>query len=710
MWLKWVLVCTLVSSCWRQGSDLEDVIDDSIQYDTSIGNHSSSSLYRLKRISSKNRSWARRSVDIELALDAMSLEEAGAVAESHQAWERVLSKSRGALSFHAFDRWLISLNTMVGWSSVDQGIGLVSRLLSDLEIRDPKLKISLREKVWLATKFAELDLGEEDLVRFSGGTISSEKALELGLSLCEFDISSTKTSSLFAGEVVLGIKSYCEQKLNKSMFILQRVVRSYSSEIPAVHLGKVASLIVAVGRSSGDREAVNYGYEIKASIFQKRKNVLLRGQKWKELEKGINDQIWAARYNALVGRYETARNHLKKTFAILEEVRVYKQNSIKFNDLRAEAIHVLCFRIEVERQNYAKASQMMSAALGWKGLSSKWRKKFRWFSGLYYYLDSDYSRALLAWTQAGPIDIDSPRVLFWIGRTYHKLGDAPKRDHYLGVLRQKYPLSFYGTIGVELARIPGFQTIKIPRRVPVKLKGEDAGVLRNSGAHVYLTRVELALAAGHAELANILIKDLLSYLKYNSLKLDAKEQRFLAKLLYLSNDLRRAMGRLASFSDSEILGDPQLMAVMFPFPYRDIYKRNADEFSLSVSTLLAISRQESRFDPLAQSTAGALGLMQLMINTAKNQDSETTKKDLLGAYENIRIGGLYLSYLAKYYKNKNELMYASYNAGEYAVDAWVERRSKQDDLVFLELIPYGETRKYVQKVMTNEFIYSSALN
>ena len=710
MWLKWVLLCTLVSSCWRQGSDLEDVIDGSIQYDTSIGNHSASSLYRLKRISSKNRSWARRSVDIELALEAMSLEEAGAVAESHQAWERVLSKSRDALSFYAFDRWLISLNTMVGWSSVDHGIGVVSSLLSDLDIRDQKLRSSIGKKTWLITKFSKLGLGEVGRTRFSGGVISSEKALALGLALCDFDISKVKTPSSFAGEVVLGIESYCKQRLNKAIFIFQRVVRSYGSEIPVIHLGKIADLIIAVGRSSGDREAVNYGYEIKASIFQKQSKGLLRNRKWSELEKGVDAQIWAARYSALVGRHEIARKHIKDSLGMLEEIRAYKPNSSTFNDLRAEAIHVLCFRIEVEKQNFAKAAQMTSAALGWKGLSSQWRKKFRWFYGLYYYLDSNYSGALLAWTQTGPSSLESPRMLFWIGRTYHKLGNVTQRDHYLDLLRHKYPLSFYGTIGVELARIPGYQTVEIPPRVPVKLTGEEAGSLRKSAAGVYLNRVELALAAGHVDLANVLIKDLLSYLKSNSPKLDSKEHRFLAKLLYLSNHLRRAMGRLASFSDSEILEDPQLMAVMFPFPHKSIYKRNAEESSLPISVLLAISRQESGFDPRAQSAAGALGLMQLMMNTARQHHSGITKNDLLGAYENIRIGGLYLSNLAKYYKNKNKLMYASYNAGEYAVDAWVERRPKQDDLVFLELIPYGETRRYVQKVMANEFIYSSALN
>jgi hypothetical protein len=115
--------------------------------------------------------------------------------------------------------------------------------------------------------------------------------------------------------------------------------------------------------------------------------------------------------------------------------------------------------------------------------------------------------------------------------------------------------------------------------------------------------------------------------------------------------------------------------------------------------LWAIMRQESVYQRLARSRAGAIGLLQLLPSTASAlQGSAVTEDDLTDPAVNVRLGARYLKSLLREFKDPRAAM-AAYNAGEEPVRRWLLEHPVVDDL-WVELIPYRETREYVKQVYT----------
>ncbi len=127
---------------------------------------------------------------------------------------------------------------------------------------------------------------------------------------------------------------------------------------------------------------------------------------------------------------------------------------------------------------------------------------------------------------------------------------------------------------------------------------------------------------------------------------------------------------------------------------------------LSSELLLAIAKQESRFSPSVKSNMGALGLMQLMLFTAREVDqSSLTEKSLFNAQKNILLGAKYLITLVEKWKGNPLLVIASYNAGPNKVEEWVSLELASDPELWVERIPYPETRFYTKKVLGNLWAY-----
>jgi soluble lytic murein transglycosylase len=135
--------------------------------------------------------------------------------------------------------------------------------------------------------------------------------------------------------------------------------------------------------------------------------------------------------------------------------------------------------------------------------------------------------------------------------------------------------------------------------------------------------------------------------------------------------------------------------------------------------LLSVARQESNFEADAESSAGARGLMQLMPATARAMARETrtrfssTKLISDPAY-NMELGRAYLARLIARYNGSYVLAIAAYNAGPSAVARWIrtngDPRMEDVDLIdWIEMIPYGETRNYVQRVLENLQVYRQRL-
>jgi soluble lytic murein transglycosylase len=152
---------------------------------------------------------------------------------------------------------------------------------------------------------------------------------------------------------------------------------------------------------------------------------------------------------------------------------------------------------------------------------------------------------------------------------------------------------------------------------------------------------------------------------------------------------------------------------LFEFPKDGLPKNQLA--SIDAAAVYAVARQESRFDRTAQSHSGALGLMQLMPGTAKETAGKLglsySKSRLTSdpSY-NALLGSTYLKAQLERYDGSLVLAAAAYNAGAGNVNKWLKRfgdpRSGKIDVVdWIELIPFTETRGYVQKVLANYQVY-----
>ncbi len=156
------------------------------------------------------------------------------------------------------------------------------------------------------------------------------------------------------------------------------------------------------------------------------------------------------------------------------------------------------------------------------------------------------------------------------------------------------------------------------------------------------------------------------------------------------------------------------LKMRFPLPHREIILDTAKQNKIDPAFFYAMIRQESAFMHDAKSPAGAIGLMQLMPHTAKIIAKNTEFKinhpfDIIPINTNIKLAGLYLKKLKYRMKSNYVLMAASFNAGRYNIKRWLPKRGAVDPIIWIETIPWHETRQYLQNVLTYTVIYNHHL-
>ncbi|MEO6198676.1 MAG: lytic transglycosylase domain-containing protein [Sphingomicrobium sp.] len=152
------------------------------------------------------------------------------------------------------------------------------------------------------------------------------------------------------------------------------------------------------------------------------------------------------------------------------------------------------------------------------------------------------------------------------------------------------------------------------------------------------------------------------------------------------------------------------------FYVRQGYPSLASNGSASWALVHGITRQESSFDPYAMSPAGALGMMQLMRGTAREQADKSgvgydPNRLLSDPNYNVLLGSAYFQRMLNNWNGSVPLAVASYNAGSGNVRKWIraygDPRGNVDMIRWIEAIPFTETRGYVQRVIENSVVYDS---
>ncbi|MFI8479283.1 transglycosylase SLT domain-containing protein [Pseudomonas sp. NPDC078700] len=155
--------------------------------------------------------------------------------------------------------------------------------------------------------------------------------------------------------------------------------------------------------------------------------------------------------------------------------------------------------------------------------------------------------------------------------------------------------------------------------------------------------------------------------------------------------------------------------VRFPVTHRSSLNNEAKKRGIHSSWVFAITRQESAFMEDAKSPAGAMGLMQLMPATAKETARRydiplSNPNNVLIPSVNIQLGAAYLSQIYAQFNGNRVLATAAYNAGPGRVRQWLRGADHLPYDVWVENIPYDETRQYVQNVLSYAVIYGEKLN
>jgi soluble lytic murein transglycosylase len=173
------------------------------------------------------------------------------------------------------------------------------------------------------------------------------------------------------------------------------------------------------------------------------------------------------------------------------------------------------------------------------------------------------------------------------------------------------------------------------------------------------------------------------------------------------------MSKLAAFTIAKA-DYWQDLELRFPMVFSQEINDSASKYALDPAIIFGLIRQESVFDELAGSSVGARGLMQIMPATGRQiakqlQEPWNSDMSLYEPSTNIRYGTFYFKQLLDKFDGQVALAAAGYNAGPGRVKNWRPARAMPMD-VWIETIPFTETRQYVGMVLANTLFYQQRMN
>lgn len=185
---------------------------------------------------------------------------------------------------------------------------------------------------------------------------------------------------------------------------------------------------------------------------------------------------------------------------------------------------------------------------------------------------------------------------------------------------------------------------------------------------------------------------------------DEKDRAALAQLAHLwgwHNPAIVAAYQSNAFND---------LSIRFPVAYQSVIQKHAGSKGLDLDWVYSLIRQESAFLYSARSAVGAMGMMQIMPATARQISREMgirnpSTKQMLTPDANVRLGTYYMSQLLEEFSGNMILATAAYNAGPHRARAWRPKTLPVSGDIWVETIPFHETRDYVKNILTYQAIY-----
>lgn len=345
---------------------------------------------------------------------------------------------------------------------------------------------------------------------------------------------------------------------------------------------------------------------------------------------------------------------------------------------RARVAYALGLAYDADPDALAIFRELPEAALD--AASREWRVRAA--------LRQDARRHALAWIEAMPeAQRNEVRWQYWRARLLEQRGRGDEaRALYEAAARER---EYYAFLAAErLGRTPDLRPIPL---------AEDAALRRHLEALPPIQRARELLAGELPDLA-------MSELRY-AVRDAPPAVRAQAARLASTWEWHRAA--VLVISELQLWDD---LALRFPLPHDDLVAAAARETGFAAEWIYAVLRTESLYDARAVSGAGALGLLQLRLPTAR-QVARNLKRplpsrdDLFRPEVNIALGAHYLRQLHERFQGRLPLTLAAYNAGPHRAMDWLPHEPVEAD-AWIESIPYNETRAYVQRALSTLVVVS----
>jgi soluble lytic murein transglycosylase len=289
-----------------------------------------------------------------------------------------------------------------------------------------------------------------------------------------------------------------------------------------------------------------------------------------------------------------------------------------------------------------------------------------------------------------PLERHESTWTYWYGRALAALGNANgARAYFLRIAGQT---EFYGLLASDELG----QVVTPPENAYIPTEAEVDAMRQNPGLTRALELIRLGMRTEG-------VREWLFSVRYFD---DAK-------MLAAAELARRAEIWDRSIMSADRTVRTHNFALRYPLPYRDVFTEYAKTYGLDVAWVLGLVRQESRFVSDARSNAGAEGLMQVMPRTARFVAQKIGLRNYLhkGVTEvetNVTLGTGYMRLVLDQLGHP-VLASAAYNAGPSRARRWRDVNRPLEGAIYIETIPFSETRDYVKKVMANSVFYAALI-
>ncbi len=421
-----------------------------------------------------------------------------------------------------------------------------------------------------------------------------------------------------------------------------------------------------------------------AFCYYKLKKYSLALKLWKDISKSSTSPYYIR--SSITRLYILSRvaykDTIKRHFYTLLKRFSTKQNNID-NDIKPALLYYLA-KMEKKDKNSKQAYKLIQELITfypknkrftgniirellWKSYIQKdYKSSVRYAKLLTKHFNSDYRLGAFAY--------------YWLGQALISQGNIKEAKITWKTLATRFPLSFY-------------TSYLVPKQYKLKVENSDSNLARKPQA---LEKWGFLFFAAK-----------------NYLRQSPPDYYRASLLLNIQNEYK------SSSSYAEILTNylarykktlfTPLLKLAFPKPFEKEVLLTAKKVGIKPALIWALMRTESRYDKLAVSYAGAVGLMQLMPQTAYAEARRLKLKqiDLYDPYTNIYIGAFHLKRLINRFK-RLEWAISAYNAGAGNTSRWIKDiKQPYNQTLWIENIPFDETRYHVKKTLSNLYFYEN---